>query len=272
MSFYFDGSHYFTVSNRKIIGICQFSTGYNGIYFGTNDSTRRKLSLYSYINGTWSHIVSESGTSFSDGGYHRLTINIIDYGTSSTINVYCDGIIIINYTTNLVINTVSYFDSIAILDVYPDFGAYGGLSQIIVADEDTRLMKLKTLALNNNGDMNSWSGSYSDITDSTISDYSKLYTSVPDADVQINTSGMPTGNYQPVSVRIITRFVNAGNQYGLQQGVKTNGSIYLSSTQQAVGYWDTKEIIYDTNPITGLPWSSIEIEELQFAYRHKVIS
>ena len=237
-----------------------------GVYAVSNSND---LMLKTYNGSAWTTIATFLNVVV--GILLGTDLHIKDYGSSATVDIYRNGALIASYTGNISVPGLSGFTNVA----FKGEGTYGGrgnVSEVIVADEDTRLMRLKTLAPSATGDTNSWSGSYADIDETTISDTDKLYTSTPDADALFNLTNMPSGNYTPLAVKLNTRFVNESSQHGLQQGVKTNGSIYLSDTQQALKYWGNEEVLYNTNPVTGLPWTSAEIEALQFAYRHKVIA
>jgi hypothetical protein len=251
-----------TWANRGCVSLRDSNTGaLLGIGQGTSAN---RINLFK--QGATRIILQEETTGRFTAGV-KIDINLINYSTNGSVKVYANGILAIDYTGDIVSYSATSFDHI-----YNMHETNLAISELIVADEDTRLMRLKTLAPSATGDTNSWSGSYADIDDISISDADKLYTSTPDADALVNLTGMPSGNYTPLAVKLNTRFVNEASQYGLQQGVKTNGSIYLSDTQQSLKYWGNKEVMFHTNPITGLPWTSAEIEALQFAYRHKVIA
>jgi hypothetical protein len=258
-----------TYANYKWAGFGRSGPNVWALCVGNSSSNALKLALWKLDGTTWTELSTETGASIGYTIGVKYDIQIIDYGSNATVNVYRNGALLITYTGSIAAVGVSNIDSVW---AFGDLSGQWCISEIIVADEDTRIMQLDTIAPSAAGDTNSWTGSYTDIDETTLSDTDKLYTSTADADVQVNLTGMPAGSYTPLAVKLTTRFANPSTQYGLQQGVKTNGTVSLSATQQSVGYWGSKEVMYQTNPVTGQPWTSAEIEALQFAYRHKVIA
>lgn len=223
------------------------------------------------LKNTNNTILASGSLSFTNGtDLRKLDINIINYGISGTVNVYINGIRHITYTGDIrpVYGATTLSKIKLYLCVYRNYGA--NVSEIIVADEDTRLMRLKTLVPSADGDTNDWTGAYTNVNETTLSDSTIITSPSADNTFNANLTGMPAGTFQIKAVKIATRMTTGPSGIGIQSGIKTNGNTYLGSTKQAIGYWETKEELYSINPDTGVQFTDAEIESLQIA--HKTVS
>lgn len=209
-------------------------------------------------------IATEEGNSAAQTT--TIDMNIISLGSSASIKVYSGGSEIINYTGDLSSYSISDLDSVW-FSTGP-FGVFEVAHSPIVADEDTRLFVLATLRPNAEGDTSAnWTGSYTDIDETTISDSDKIYSSTPDADFQCGVTGMPSGSWVVKAVKVAVRCVDGSGTNGIAVGVKTNDTVSVSGAMSCSGYWQTKELMLNINPVTGNPWTPAEIEALQLNLR-----
>lgn len=251
--------HYRTSSN---IGYPQ--------WFRVADSNERGIQIYNDTSYVQLSLVGSSETviATSQAGYDvmNVDINIINYGSNGTINVYRNGELIITYTGNILISGCSGFCQLV-------FGGDYGSSktQFIVADEDTRLMRLMTLTLSSDGDINQWNNNYTAIDEIWNDITDKIYTNTQDKDYQCQLNGLIAGTYSIKAVKITTCCVDSTGELGIQLGVKTNNQINVSETTLCSGYWQNKWRIMQNNPITGLEWTPAEIDNLQVNLRSKSI-
>lgn len=251
--------------------------GYSYRAFGLHDSENNKTLIISTLNSTSLELfIFSSGTYYSLGsvlnalliGSQLININVISLGASSSINIYTqkmggDGLAFA-YTGNLSSYNFTGYDSIKI------FGAYNiqRTSQIIVANEDTRSMRLVTLSPDANGNTQDWSGSYTDIDESNLTKSDKIYTSTADKDAQFNLTTLPGGiNAKIKAVRIAYCAMARGVSLELKAGIRSESTNSLGTAQALNNYWENKQILYDINPVTGVPFTMAEIESLQLAFR-----
>jgi hypothetical protein len=246
-------------SGRFGTGLSMFGS-YDGIYIGCTT----KIALYKYSGTTWALLMEESGNN-NVNGFLEIDMQISNFGINANVSVYCNGNLIIEYTGDITTpNIENGFDCVSI----GNDSNYFYPSEIIVADEDTRLMRLKTLAPSAAGDTSAnWTGAYTDIDETTLSDSDKIYSSTNNADFQCNLTGMPSGAWSVKAVKVAARCVDGSGSTGIQLGVKSGGTVGSGNTQTASGYWQTKEILMQVNPVTGVAFTPAEIEALQINLR-----
>lgn len=246
---------------NKFIGIGK--NGYNsGVLIGTDTYTNGKLALFKVDNLTYTLLAAESGVSLVTAA--KYDINIQNFDTTATIKVYINGNEYISYTGDAKPSGVGSLDQIFLFGN----GSYGYMSSIIVADEDTRLMRLKTLAPSAAGDTSAnWTGAYTDIDETTLSDADKIYSATNNADFQTNLTGMPSGTWSVKAVKVAARCVDGSLSTGIQLGIKSGGTVGSGDTQTASGYWQTKERLMIVNQVTGVAFTPAEIEALQINLR-----
>ena len=210
----------------------------------------------------------ESGISFTYGNNYRFDLYVSGFGTSDgVVKLYKNGVLYIDLTSvDLTVGGDTTVDQFAVYTSQTG-GAYTYCSQIIVADEDTRLMNLKTLVPDGAGDTNDWTGAYTDIDEITKSDIDKIYTVTKGDDFQANLTGMPAGGWKVKAVKTVARATDSQAALGLKVGVKTNAAVHLSDAHTLGAGFAVLEKMYLDNPETATPFTSGEIDALQLAYR-----
>ena len=196
--------------------------------------------------------------------YNKIDLQIINYGPSGIVNLYINNGLAATYTGNIAVNGQTTLDQFyAPPSNFSNFVYY--IQEIIIADEDTRLMNLKTLAPDAAGDTNDWNGAYTDIDESTLNDADIIYTDAGSNDFQCNLTGMPTGTYDVKAVKIASRISQATGSLGVKLGVKTNSALHLGSTQNPGTSWYNYNEMFHINPETSQPFTPAEIDALQLA-------
>jgi hypothetical protein len=152
------------------------------------------------------------------------------------------------------------------------YAGWDSISEVILADEDTRLFSVKTLAPNAAGDINTFTaGSYADIDETAFSDADTAYSSTPEQDLQVNLTGMPAGNFIVKAVKSVQRIADGVGGMGMQIGIKANGVLDLSETIPLAAAWENHERIWHTNPGTNNRFTPEDVEALQLAFRSKAV-
>lgn len=236
----------------------------SGFIIGSNGSSM-------FLQNTNNVVLATGSLWFGNGLSGKLDIHIENCGPNGTITVYFNGVEHVKYTGDIrpVSGNIDFVTTSYHICTYRLCGVY--MSEIIVADEDTRLMRVKTIALNANGDNNEWTGGYSNINEEGLDTTTKIYTADVGSNFQANATGMPSGTWSVRAVRIATQSVDATGMLGLQMGIKTNEESYLEDTNTSSGYWKTDSMIMNTNPITNSEWTPLEIENLQIHLRSKAL-
>jgi hypothetical protein len=239
----------------------------DAIGFGFNDldyfSIGKKTS-----DGTVTWFVSDSFERLIPLSLFSVDIHVETYGLSGSMHFYIDGNLILTYSGDITVGSTTEFDQIQL--GYINLASWGTyISEIIVADEDTRLMSLKTLAPNAAGDVNQWENDYDSIDEVEISDADTVYTDTVEEDAQFNLTGMPTGDFICKAVKVTARVSDGVGGIGMQMGIKTNSALHFGDTNELEGSWETIEELYTQNPETLNRFTPAEIEALQIAFRSK---
>jgi hypothetical protein len=253
-----------TWSDRPFFGLINYSTGSRkGIYI-TGDDATSNVKIKTYDGSSYSTLVTGTGNFFSTplGSYD---LHIADFGVSSTIRLYKNRNLVVEFTGDSSISGISNLNAVLLVEYTS--GYIPLFSEIIVADVDTRLMSLKTLAPNAAGDTNEWdSGSYTDIDETTASS-DVIATEGVEDNFQCNLTGMPSGTFKVKAVKVAASSADDAAQMGLKLGVKTNSAVHLGPAHSLTPSWVTLEKIFQTNPETASVFTSGEIDSLQLALR-----
>lgn len=203
---------------------------------------------------------------------YKLDVAVDSYGASGRVRVYIDNALIIDTGAGVNIAAggstslnVAYFSTLRSASVDTSW------SEVIVADEDTRPLGIKTLVPNATGDTTAWtSGTWQDIDDVAAADVDLAVSDTAAQVLAVNCTGMPTG-YGGLTVRAVKSVVYAARgssgpskiDLGLRQS-STNG--FAASQTLDTGY-AAYSATWTTNPITSAAFTAAEVEAIQLAYR-----
>ena len=246
----------------------------SGIYIrryhsGVNSPVYFKLAYY---DGSFTDL---TGTGESLGyGVHQVDLNV-KYAVNGFINLFVDNQLYLSYAGD---TTVGEATSLSTLKFFNNYNvgtesAEFHFSEIIVADESTRLMRLNTLVPNSVGDTNTWTNDYDSIDEADFNESETVYTDAIEQDFQCNfTDGeMPASNFICKAVAVSVSAADGVGGVGLQSGIKTNSAVHLGNTKSLDLYWKPVKEIYQVNPETSNPFTPAEIDALQLAFRSKSI-
>lgn len=259
--------HQVWYSGIKLFGACLSGGVDKGLFVGLDDATNNKISLWTVDGSTWTKKATSDADVITTSKKYKFDMHVSSYGNSASVDIYVDGALVLTFSGDITVSGMSWFNCVGMS------GDYGyDLSEFILADEDTRLMRLKTIAPDSAGDTSTnWTGTYEDIDETTISDSDKIYSATDNADFQCGVTGMPTGSWAVKAVKVAARCVDGSGTNGIAVGVKTNDTVSVSGAMSCSGYWQTKELLLNTNPVTGNPWTPAEIEALQINLRAKAL-
>ena len=232
-----------------------------GYYVQSDNDEALLLRKY---EGSLSTVATSAIDKLQYQGVNKIDIKITNYGVSGNIKCYVNGFEVIDYTADLTLSGLTGFVKVR---GHGNSSAGGFLSELIVADEDTRLLALKTLVPDGAGDANDWTGDYTDIDEITSLDADKIYTETKGDDFQANLTGMPAGVWKVKGVKTLARCVDSQAILGLKVGIKTNSAVHLSDAHTLGGGYAVLEKMYLDNPETVTAFTSGEIDALQLAYR-----
>lgn len=256
---------YNAYSNTKYVGFGKVGTS-NILMFGTDSADASKPALWKYNGTTWTQIASGAAGAFSTSSLHKVDLQVISYGASATVNIYINAAVsaAVTYSGDVTAGGNTNLDGVAL-------GYMQGqalVSEIIVADSDTRLLSLATLAPNAAGDANAWTGAYTDVNTVSINDTTYVSNNTSGDDFQCNLSALPTGNFQVLSTKIVARATKtASGLTSVAVGVKTNATVNTPAAVAQQASWTTNETYYSTNPVTATNWTTTDINALQINLR-----
>jgi hypothetical protein len=200
--------------------------------------------------------------------FHKYDLHITSYANPGTIELYMDGNLILSYTGNLLVGTMTDFDCM-VAYFANSVNDSNAISEIIIADEDTRAMSLVTNIPNAAGDANAWTGAYTDIDEQVKDDTDVVFTNATGQDAQFNLGDIPSGTFTIKAVKAEVRAtVTAGSTpTHIALGFKSGGSIGSGTVQTPNASMATYEQIFNTNPVTSSAFVQSEINPLQLNLR-----
>lgn len=248
-------------TNEWFGGIGKAGTS-NCIFVGIDNSNAGKIALYTPS----AKLAVESTT--SGAAAHRFDIQVINFGASGTVNVYCDGALIITFTGNLVTGGITNLDSVFVN--CSNGSDQWCASEFIVADEDTRaFIGLVTMAPTGAGTTDQWTGAYTDVNETTNSDATTVYTNTATQDEQFNVTDVPAGNFGVKAVVVNARVTSPAGSTATKValGFNSGGSVAVGTSQTATTAWELKQQIFAQNPVTSADWTLASMNALQLNLR-----
>lgn len=221
-----------------------------------------KVELRNIVSGVNSIIATEEGTSLVTAGINKFDMQFV-YGESGSIKVYLDTVLVIDYSGDTRISAASGFSSVSVHG--HSASSSGSLSELIVADEDTRLMSLVTLAPNGAGDVNDFTGAYTDVDETSIDRADTIHTATAGDVFTCALSDLPSGSFAVKAVNVVADAVDASAGLDLKLGVRSGATTSTGTAIPLSGAWETKSRLMNTNPVTSAAWTPTEVDALQLA-------
>jgi hypothetical protein len=234
----------------------------NRILLGTDGASPAGTAKYRLFKRTAAGVETTLAT--SSGTISLTSLNKFDvyvnYGASGTFRLYVGGVLVIDYSGDLTTDgatTLSNFQFNYIAGAVSPSGSLVSLSEVIVADEDTRGMALATLTPLAAGNAQAWSGAVGDVNEAALSDASIISTTAADQLAQFTVtpgSAITSGTgIRAVSVNARAAKGASGPQ-NLQAVVRTGSTDYASSNLSVATALGRVANIWGTNPNTSVAW------------------
>ena len=249
--------------------------GSGGIKDGSGDSQRAALLFYNTLYGPVS-IAEESGHSLIVNRLQRLDMQIFDWGGGlAQAKLWIDRVQVLDVSlvgVTGITGAPTGFDCVVAGPHQLAFGFQGlKISQVIVAESDTRLMELNTQTENTFGDTDDWAGSYTDVNELVIDDATTIRTNTDAKDEQFRLSTPVPGDYQIVARRIVARSSRVDGSSVTKENLGWHApggsTAFGGSPQTVIPSWDLIGRIDEVNPLTGLPWTQAELLSIQLNVR-----
>lgn len=251
-------------ANVRAVGICRSGTE-KGIWIGGTTGAATKLALLTWDGSNHATLASEAGTSLVNSVLARFDIQIVSFGASSTIRVYKDGVLLIDFSGNSSISGISDLDSIY---NFKNSTVTYFISECFIADEDTRLMTMQTKALTGDGTTTDWTGVYSTINQATISDTTPNYSNTAAQLQQFDVTDMAAGVWTIKARKISARLAKSADAtptkiaLGYNRGGTTASG--AGGDKTLTGSYATYETLDNTDPTnSGAAWAAADDNSMQ---------
>jgi hypothetical protein len=226
-----------------------------------HQNTSSTLHILSMNAGTTTALATVNNV-FSDLILVRIDMQVINFGTTNTVNVYVNGAFTATYTGAISIPGVTNFDQVFIGD--PGAG-FCWLSEIIVSDESTLAWQgLASCAPSGNGTTQQWSNpAFTNFNPVTINDANSTFSNTVGQDEQATLVAIPAGNFQIKAVKVIARaLATAGataTQVKLGFNNTNNATVAVGAAHALITGFSPVEDYFATDPTsaggTG-PWGT----------------
>lgn len=237
-----------------------------GIFLGLTYAGLIKIYKYDGASAT---LLATSANPFNtySSTPKRLDMRVSNYGADATVDMYIDNVLAVTYTGDITVAGMTDFDSVYIGCPGSNSRLYA--SEIVVADEDTRTMRLKTLVPTSDGTTTDMTGSYADVDETAINDADVNYTDTAGVDQQFNVSDLPAGTFAIKAVKIACRACKSEDASidKLALGYNSGGTVAVGADQALTTAWATCESLDNVNPVTGNAWLQSEMNALQLNVR-----
>jgi hypothetical protein len=248
-------------TSLKYFGFAKSGTN-SSLWVGNDAANKMKIALWKYDNTTWTQLASEPGASMVAATLNKLDMQVVSYGAAATVRVYLNGGAspVLTYTGDVVAGTAVSLDRV----VMGQNSNIEYVSEIIVADDDTRALSLATLAPSANGDLNQWTNTYTNINPTILVDSTYISDATSGDVFECNLSASPSGSFSVPAVKVIARAAQTGAGIAsLSVGVKTNGAVNEPAAAALALGFASMETYYATNPVTASAWTAADLDALQ---------
>jgi len=255
--------------NSPMIGLANSANPRAGIFLGTGTANAR-AAILSYDGTTATNLAETALYALTTNGKWDMLVS--NFGSNTTITVFLNGLSILSWTGNLTGLGFAGLDTVHVYDGAHYQYSCANLSEIIVADEDTRTMALATLAPTAAGTTDQWSGaaiSGTTLGALTISDANPVYSNTAGQDEQATLTTPTAGTWGVKAVKIAARAAASTDASisKLQLGIKQAGVVSVGTAHSLLNSYTTVEDIETTNPATGAAWQYGDLSAMQLDMR-----
>lgn len=247
-------------------------------FISFSDGTNRRLAIKldrnrilrasAYSGSTETVLATGTESAFALPGLVRIDVQV-SYGASGRIRVFVNQIPFIDYTGNILAGGSTTLDGFSIGSFNTGFSGTSW-SEIIVADQDTRTLSLKTQAPVATATGHAWLGSQTDINEVRLDESNMITTDTLDTVAKFTVGPLPAGNYAVRGFKVSAWAAKGPTGPGrLNLGVTTNGEDKFGPDLPLDTGWGKVSQTFDLNPSTGTAWTQNEINAIQIAAKSK---
>jgi hypothetical protein len=246
-------------------GLGNTASGSSGIYVWSTAGFGLGIAKY---DGTTVTVLASGANSTIPNtiNVQQCDLQILNYGASSTITLYVNGVQSCQFSGNSAIAGLSNFNCVNLwTSPSGNFGAPACGSEFIVADstEPTVSMGLKTCAPVATGTTAAWTGVVGNANPTAIADNNAVYVNATTQDEQFTQGGLPSGTWAVRLVKVTSRGAASAGATATKftPGFNIAGTVTLvGGTTHTPGTSFTNfEDYWTTNPATSTGWVAADV-------------
>lgn len=258
-------------SSKALIGVGSSANSAAGVYVAFNQNGTGTFSISTYDGTTFTVLASSAlANSLSASTLGKMDVQLT-YGTSGSAVIYLNGVQILSYSGSLSVAAVASLDTVFLRNVQDSGpGNTQSVSEIIVADSDTRSLSLLTAAPNGNGTTQSWSNpAYTNFNPISINDANATYSNTVGQDEQAALIDPPTGTFSVLGIKVAARAMatSGATPTGLKLGVNSGGTVAVNAAHTLSAAFTTYEDYFVTDPTTSASFTTASLTALQLDMR-----
>jgi hypothetical protein len=144
-----------------------------------------------------------------------------------------------------------------------------GISEVIIANEDTRGMNVCTLLPNGSGTTSQWTGAYTDISGTTYGDTTFISDSTNGDVSTFAASDLPSTSYDVIALSINARAsIGTSGPQNMQLALRTNSVNYFSGNVSGLSTaFGPVSNIWAVSPDTSAAWTPANINALEIGVK-----
>jgi hypothetical protein len=193
----------------------------------------------------------------------RFTIDV-DYQASGRVRVWLDGFsstvtaLILDYSGDVTTDG----DTTLTKARFGHWGSSVGLttswSEVVAADVSTRAMSVVSLAPNGAGDVNAWTGAYTDVDETPASSADTIASTTAAQVFTCTTTALPSlSNHTVACVKVsVDALREASGPQNISLGVRQGGTNAFAASQALDTGYGVVSTYLQTNPVTSTAWGS----------------
>lgn len=244
-SFWLSFQWYFGYATTNIhprsIGLVNTAYPTRGLFFGSVNGTP-DVRVTKYDGTTLTTVASSSDNSLF-AGINKIDVCVTSYGATANLKVYVNGSATPSIDVSGVDLSVSGIADLNAVRILGLGNVFISISEIIVANEDTRTFSLVTHYPNEASGTLDWSGAYTTIDENAIADADLTNVNTNDKDAQYGISATPAGSFAVHAIKIAARATKTSDSTPtkLQLGLYDGATIDVDAGQTPTTGWATYE-------------------------------
>lgn len=212
---------------------------------------------------------AETTTGLAVTTQHNIDIHFKMDNTVGYIVQYVDGAEVCRFDGDTIRTAATTLDRVEFCSPFPS--VTGTASEIIIADEDTRGMRVVSLAPTGNGANTAWTGAFGDVDETGLGDADYI-TSAAANDIETYVIGDIAGGLAGYDVLAVVASARARKgttgPLNLQGAVRISTTNYFSANVSGLdtGYGPV-QAIWTQSPATSSNWTQAEVNGLELGLK-----